>query len=165
MTTTTQDQENFRTTLLQKYQLTEEQLTQLIHQQKPELQQTFPISILRTSELSSLEALVKYLRENKKQSYKKIGEYLNRQPKTLAVTYSQAHKKLPTPFPTRTEYENNRLPFTIFQQPLSILETITHQLHNQELTNSEIATKLGLNQRTIWTLLKRAHHKLHGVHA
>jgi len=156
-------EQTFRANLRETYNITEEQLTQLLYQQQPTLTTTFPLSILRTSELSSLEALVKYLRENKKQSYDEIGRLLNRNPRTLTNTYHNARRKKPQTFATQTEFETQRLSYTIFQQPLSILESVAYHLHTQHFTNAQIARTLNLNQRTIWTLLKRASQKLHGV--
>ena len=136
---------------------------------------TFPISILSTKKISSLEAIVKYLRENKRLSYKKIGLLLHRNSRTLAVTYSVAKRKYPSMFPPEIDAmiansenedtknsitQNNRLPFTIFDNSLSILESICHYLSTQNNSYSEIARLLSKDPRTIWTVCKRAEKKL-----
>ena len=83
------------TILYNRFGITKKKFQEYISQQKllvdirTSLQSSFPIIILRT-ELSGLEAIVKYLRENRQASYKEIGILLKRNPKTLAVTYKIA---------------------------------------------------------------------------
>lgn len=119
---------------------------------------TIPISILCTKKLSSLEAIVKYLRENKKLSYSSIAHLLERNPKTLAVTYRQAKIKYSEEFHIRIE--DKTLPTTIFSKKLSILESICHHLRTQENSYAEIARMLCKDQRTVWTVCHRAEKKL-----
>lgn len=131
---------------------------------KPLLEQenSFPTSILRSEQLSSLEAIVKYLRENKKLQYKKIGELLQRNHKTLAVTYKNAIKKQPAPFASSVEREQERIEFFAFNNKLSVLEAITLFLKKQDKNFSEISRLLGKDPRTIWTVHDRAMKKLGG---
>jgi ribosomal protein S13 len=51
-----------------------------------------PVSIL-SSELSALEAIVKYLKEECEVSYSEIGRLLERDPRTIWTVYARARKK------------------------------------------------------------------------
>ena len=53
-----------------------------------------PISVFQNGKLSSLETIVKYLRENLLLSFKQIGTLTNRNDIALAVSYRNARKKL-----------------------------------------------------------------------
>lgn len=119
------------------------------------LDQSFPILILKT-ELSSLEAIVKFLRENKKYSYKKIAELLKRNPKTLVVSYKIAKKKNPEKFSKYISAHKSRIPFTAFNEKLSILEAICTYLKAENISYSEIARLIKKDPRTVWTVCKRA---------
>ena len=57
-----------------------------------------PISVFNNDKLSSLETIVKYLRENLLLSFKQIASLTNRNPIALAVTYRNAKKKLEAKF-------------------------------------------------------------------
>ena len=121
---------------------------------------SFPISILRNSQLSSLEAIVKYLRENKALSYEEIGKLLSRKPKTLAVTYACANRKFPKRFSSDIASENERIEFSAFKSRLSVLESICIYLRSQNKNYSQIALMLSKDPRTVWTVCKRAEKKI-----
>src|SRR3989344_831535 len=57
-----------------------------------------PISVFKNEYLSSLETIVKYLRENLLLSFRQIGALTNRNEIALAVTYRNAKKKLAEKF-------------------------------------------------------------------
>lgn len=118
----------------------------------------FPLCILNNKVLSPLEAIVKYLRENKKQSYKEISSLLSRNAKTLAVTYSKAIQK--NSEETLVNKDTIYLDFSIFKNDLSILEAVCYFLRSLEKKYSQIARLIGRSQKTIWTVCKRAENKL-----
>src|SRR3989344_3196112 len=57
-----------------------------------------PVGIFDNDALSSLEAIVKYLKEILKLKFSKIGKLLNRSNKTIWTTHSNAVKKMPSSF-------------------------------------------------------------------
>jgi len=125
-----------------------------------DIENTIPTSILRTSKLSSLEAIVKFLRENRNMSYKNIGAALFRQHKTLAVTYNVAKLKNSAPFSKTVEEDNIRIPFAAFDTGLSILESICVYLKSRNNSYIDVARIIGKDQRTVWTVCHRAKKKL-----
>jgi hypothetical protein len=121
---------------------------------------SIPVLILRSPILSSLEAIVKFLRENRGLSYNIIGERLGRNPKTLAVSYAVAHRKMSEPFSKEFDDDDNRIPFNAFSEGLSILEAVCTYLKSLGNSYADIARMLDKDQRTIWTVCKRAEHKM-----
>jgi DNA-binding CsgD family transcriptional regulator len=115
----------------------------------------FPISILKT-QLSSLEAIVKFLRENRKYSYKEIAILLRRNPKTLAVSYGMAKTKRPEKFSKYICASKSRIPLSVFNERLSILEAIITYLRSRDMSYSEIARFINKDPRTVWTVCRRA---------
>jgi hypothetical protein len=143
-----------------KYNISQKEFLTII-EEKQNINNSLPISILNTVKLSSLEAIVKFLRENRGLSYIDVGKLLNRNSKTLAVTYAVAHRKMPELFSKDTDNDTKRIPFTAFSKSLSILECICSYLKNSNPENSyaDIARMLNKDQRTIWTVCKRAERK------
>lgn len=113
-----------------------------------------PVSIF-LKELSGLELLVKFLRENLLYANKDIALLLNRSEKTISQAYIQGQKKYSSPL----HYDQKGLlvPVSIFRErKLSVLETIVSYLkHHFNLTYAEIGQLLHRDQRTIWTVFKR----------
>ena len=56
-------------------------------------EQLIPVSIFRKEKLSPFEAIVKYLKEEKKLNYHQIGALLNRDERNIWTVYSRARKK------------------------------------------------------------------------
>jgi len=121
--------------------------------------QNFPITILKAG-LSSLEAIIKFLKENRNCSYKEIKRLLKRNPKTLAVTYREAKKKLPEKFSKYICANKKRIPYSVFNEKLSILESICTYLKSEKRSYSEIGRLIDKDPRTIWTVCKRAEKKI-----
>jgi len=119
----------------------------------------FPISILK-DKLSSLEAIVKFLRENRKYSYKEIATLLKRNSKTLAVSYAVAKTKKPEKFSKYVCASKSRIPLFIFNEKLSILEAIITYLKSENMSYSEIARFINKDPRTVWTVCKRAEKRM-----
>mgnify|MGYP001569975450 FL=1 len=119
-----------------------------------------PISIFNNDYLSSLENIVKYLRENLLLSFKQIAGLANRNEIALAVTYRNARKKLEAKFVV-TEISPYSIPVSILQdRNLSVLENIVCYLKDTfGLTYHKIAVLLNRDDRTIWTVYNRAKKK------
>ena len=119
---------------------------------------TIPLSILQNN--SSLEAMVLYLKEVLNLRFNDIAELLNRDQRTIWVTYANAKKKK-----ILLDLENISqlyVPLNIFtSRNFSILETIVFYLRtNYALTFNQISELLGKNYRTVWTVYKRALKKI-----
>lgn len=147
--------------VLKKLHISPYELEQYIQQKSAKTRpQSFPIEILKTEPLSSLEAIVKYLRENENKRYKEISRLTSRNETSLPNTYKSARTKkserLQITNPEKT------IPFYIFSKKLSILEAICNHLYSTGLKYSEIGKLIGKDQRTIWTVCNRARKKLGG---
>lgn len=138
-----------------EYNITEQQLTQLLKQKE----ETIPIHIFDNRTLSSLEAIVKYLKENKNLKHSRIAEKLNRNVKTIWATYKKSKQKKIELF---EEKETSiTIPLSLFSdRTLSVLEHITRHLkENYELNYTDIATLLNRSPKTIWTVHNRTRKK------
>jgi hypothetical protein len=101
------------------------------------------------------------MRENKKISYDIIAKLLSRNAKTLAVTYNVAKKKIPKLLDENISLsEQKNIPFKIFDNTLSILESIVKYLHDSGYTYSQIGRMIDKDPRTIWTVYTRVKKKL-----
>jgi hypothetical protein len=118
-----------------------------------------PLSVFQNDHLSSLETIVKYLRENLLLSFKQIASLTNRNNIALAVTYRNSKKKLEAKF--KEEISPYQIPISILKnRKLSVLENIVSYLKdNFDLTYHNIALLLNRNDRTIWTVYQRAKKK------
>ena len=112
------------------------------------------ICIFDNDKLSSLEAVVKYLKENKKLRFSEIASLLNRNDRTIWYTYSQSRKKLQKKFRIIKSYN---LPLSIFKdRKFGVLELVSSYLKEEyKLRYSEIAKLLRRDERTIWTAYHR----------
>ncbi|MGV8171365.1 MAG: hypothetical protein ACP5OA_01595 [Candidatus Woesearchaeota archaeon] len=144
--------------LEKKYNISKKELLSII-EKKQSKEDTIPVSILRSSKLSSLESIVKFLRENRKVSYHNIGKFLDRNPKTLAVSYRIACQKMPEAFDNSVDDDKERIPFTAFTKELSILECICVYLKSSGNSYAQISRMINKDQRTVWTICKRAERK------
>ena len=115
-----------------------------------------PLSVFKNDFLSSLETIVKYLRENLLLSFKQIAALTNRDHIALAVTYRNAKKKMPAKFVE--EISPYAIPVTILQdRNLSVLENVVSYLKDTfDLNYHKIAVLLNRDDRTIWTVYQRA---------
>jgi len=119
-----------------------------------------PISVFNNEYLSSLENIVKYLRENLLLSFKQIAGLTNRNEIALAVTYRNAKKKMEAKFVV-TEISPYSIPVSILKdRNISVLENIAAYLKdNFGLAYHKIAVLLNRDDRTIWTVYQRAKKK------
>ena len=121
--------------------------------------EAIPISVFDNKELSSLETICKYLKENISLSYHEIAVLLNRNDRTIWTTYNNAHKKLEAKFiAAKSEIF---IPISIFtERKLSVLESIAVYLKDERgLTFHQIAVLLNRNDRPIWTVYNRGKKK------
>ena len=117
-----------------------------------------PLTILGKS-LSPLETIVKYLQEDCGLSIQDIAKMLNRSSKTIWQSYhSSIRKNKGLLKPKLTPYF---VPASMLGlRNMSILETIVFSLRkDHELRYHEIAALLKRDDRTIWTIAKRAERK------
>lgn len=111
-----------------------------------------------SSELSCLETIVKYLKENLKLEFKEIGVLFGRSVKTIWQAYNSSKKKYS--FPLVADDFSLTIPISLFKdRSLSILEHIVFNLKGKGMKFSEIARALKRNPRTIWTVYDRAKKK------
>ena len=118
-----------------------------------------PFSIFNSKKLSTLEIVVKYLKENKSLSYHQIALILKRNDRTIWTTYQKASKKYKEKF---SKLEGIEIPVEIFSnRKLSPLESLVHYLKDSlQISLSSIASQLSLSNSTIWTVYSRIKKKL-----
>lgn len=115
---------------------------------------SLPISIFSSS-LSGLQAIVRYLHEEKQLTLTEIATLLNRSPKTIWTSYNQTKNQ---PF----IFSENSLHIDVSKfatRTLSVLETIVMHLTQLGYTNVDVARELNIDPRTTWTIKKRAEKK------
>ena len=117
-----------------------------------------PVTVF-SEELSSLETIVKYLKENLGLKNKEIAKITKRSVKTIYQAYSSANEK------TRKKFEVKEAKYyvpvsALVNRKLGVLESIVKFLkENCELNYSEIGRLLGRDPRTIWTAYRRIREK------
>jgi len=120
--------------------------------------ESLPFGIFSTSKISSLESIVKYLKEVRGLKFSKIAKLLNRSNKTIWVTYTQAIKKMPEPF--GEVRDDVAMPASLIaDRSLSVLEQVVSFAKQLGRTNHETALLLHLDDRTIWSVYDRAKNK------
>ena len=119
---------------------------------------SFPVGIFSNDSLSSLEAIVKYLKEDLKIKFCKIARVLNRSSKTIWATYQKSIKKMPSPFGNVSR--DIMIPAsTISNRNFSTLESVVGFVKDLDYSNHEIGVMLHLDDRTIWTVYDRVKKK------
>ena len=117
-----------------------------------------PIGIFSNDYLSSLEAIVKYLKEDLKLKFCKIARILNRSSKTIWATYQKAAKKLPSSFGNVSR--DVLIPVSaISNRNFSTLESVVGYVKDLDYSNHEVGVMLRLDDRTIWTVYDRVKKK------
>ena len=120
-----------------------------------------PVGVFGNDALSSLEAIVKYMKEDLKIKFSKIAKLLNRSNKTIWATYHNTAKKMPASFadfgPISREI---MIPASAFaDRSFSTLESVVGFIKDLEHSNHETALLLHLDDRTIWTVYDRVKKK------
>ncbi|MEA3429772.1 MAG: sigma factor-like helix-turn-helix DNA-binding protein [Nanoarchaeota archaeon] len=114
---------------------------------------SIPVSIF-TKKLSASESIIKFLREEYKLDYKKIGELLRKKAGPVGVTYRNAKKKFSGKLEVISEHY---IPITVFDSKQTLFESVVKHMHDElDFSFKEIASELGRNYRTVWTIYKRA---------
>ena len=125
---------------------------ELINEVKENIQ--IPLSIFINN--SPLESLVKYLKENIGLNLSEISRLLNRDERTIWITYNNS-KKI-----TRLDLSSKvKVDVVIFSdRKFSVLENLVYYLVKEEnYSLSEISKLISRNYKTIWTLCRRAKEK------
>jgi hypothetical protein len=131
-----------------------------------------PLSIFYAN--SSLQAIVSYLKDFMHLTYSDIARILNRDPRTIWVTYNNA-KKNNSLSKTRhdiacdnvdikeftrinKEFARVNIPLSIFlSRDLSVLESLVFYLKKDyDLSFNDISGLIGKNYQTVWTVYRRA---------
>ena len=112
-----------------------------------------PVSIFN-SKLGILEAVVKYLRENCGLRFVEIGFWLERNPKSIWISYRNAKLK----FSGKLSADHHvKIPIMIFSQEKAPLEALVAYLREHlKLKYSEIAKMLERDNRVVWATYKHA---------
>lgn len=126
---------------------------------KPE-EPLIPVSVFDNNYLSSLEAVVKYLHENKELRLTDIAKLIKRDQRAIGVTYRFASKKMKVML--KAPVSKYELPVLVLaQKKLSVLESIVYYIKkNYGLSYHDIALLIRRNDRTVWTVYNRALRKL-----
>ena len=119
---------------------------------------SIPIGIFENDVLSSLEAIVKYMKESLKLKFSKIAKLLNRSSKTIWATYSKAAKKMPPAF-GQVSAEIMLPVSAVANRSFSTLESVVGFLKDFDYSNHEAALMMHLVDRTIWTVWDRVKKK------
>ncbi len=120
-----------------------------------------PISIFADQNLSALESVCRYLKDEKGLRYSEIALLLNRDQRTIWVTYTNSLKKKEGRLDiSASKYS---IPLSVFQdRRLSVLESICiHLRKRHSLRYTEIARLLNRDERNIWNICDKAGRKLH----
>lgn len=119
-----------------------------------------PISIFTNPNLSALESICRYLKDEKGLRYSEIASLLNRDQRTIWATYTNSLKKTKG----RLDAPDSKytIPLASFKdRSLSVLEAVVHHLKGRySLRYSEIALLLGRDERNIWSIYRKAGRKL-----
>lgn len=136
--------------------LPKETLVDMLISMAPDDGPQIPLSIFHSS-LSPLQATVLYLREHLNYKNKDIASLLNRSSQVIWSTYNNARKQ----DVSLTIDHSQKIPFRpCIRDNLTILEGIVCYLRDERnLRYSEIASLLNRNERTIWTVYRRARQK------
>lgn len=117
-----------------------------------------PVGIFANDVLGSLEAIVKYLKEDLKLKFSKIAKLLNRSNKTIWATYHKSLKKMPSSFGGVSR--RIMIPASaISNRSYSTLESVVGFVKDLDYSNHEVAEMLHLDDRTIWTIFDRVKKK------
>ena len=141
------------------HNLSEEEIKGIFHEisAKPK-EISIPVGIFANDVLGSLEAIVKYLKEEQKLKFSKIGKLLNRSNKTIWTSYHNSIKKMPSSFGAVST--NILIPVYVFTNRLfSTLESLVGFIKDLDYSNHEVALMLQLDDRTIWTVYDRVKKK------
>src|SRR3989338_3345974 len=123
----------------EKYNLSPSEILSLIEEKPISKEILIPVSIFEAENLSALEAVCKYLKEDLDISYSKIALLLNRNSRTIWTTYNNALSKAKGKLAAKEP--KFYVPVSIFRnRNLSVLENLVSYLKdNFNLRYSEIS--------------------------
>ena len=138
----------------ERYNLAPNEILSLLEEKKVSKEILIPVSIFEV-DLSALEAICKYLKEELELSYSKIASLLNRDSRTIWTTYNNAVKKRKEKLSAKES--KFFIPVSIFtDRKFGVLEAIVGYLKdNFNLRYSEIAVLLNRDERNIWAVYSR----------
>jgi hypothetical protein len=113
-----------------------------------------PLSIFRGRELSCLESVIVHLRDDAKLTNVQVSRALGRSIQVCWRTYSNAKKKYSGKLAAVASQHD--VPVSLLRGKLSCLEAVVSYLFSRGLTYSEIARLLNRDDRTVWTVHRRA---------
>ncbi len=125
------------------------QLERFIHDYKRTREITqIPISLF-SGRLAASEVIVKYLKE-KGLSYAEIAKIINRDQRTVWVTYSKAIKKQKQPFPAMKD--ELLIDISIFSTRKPPLHSLISHLVERGYSLKQIASMLNRSYKNIWMI-------------
>ena len=142
-----------------KHLLTEQEIQSLFAESISGPQINLPLKIFNHPSLSGLEVICKYLKDNQQLRYTEIAQLLNRDQRTIWVTYNNSRKKDAKPL--SIQESPYQVPLEVFSdRSKSVLESLVFYLKtNYSLKNVEIAKLIGRDERNIWAIYSKAERK------
>jgi DNA-directed RNA polymerase specialized sigma24 family protein len=142
--------------LKKKYNLHDEEIQKILKDSKKIV--SVPLQIF-SFKLSPLESIVKFLKENMDFNFHEIGKLLNRDERTIWITYNNSLEK--TKKKLKLTEINYLIPVRVFSnRKFSILESLClFLIENYNLEIKEIARLLDKNPSSMWTVYYRAKKK------
>lgn len=121
---------------------------------------SIPVSMFDNAGFSALEAVVKYLHENRGLRLVEVAKLLNRDQRAIGVTYRFARKKM-KPLLKASVSKYSWPASIIANRKLSVLESIVYYIKTTyKLSYHDIAFIIKRDDRTVWTVYTRALKKL-----
>jgi len=141
----------------EQYELSPEQLLDIISGKPKET--SIPITAFNNEKLSSLEIIVKYMKENLSKTYHEIALILRRDDRTIWSTYNNSLDKYKQQF--KAKETAVFIPLAIFSpRKLSVLESLVIFLKdNLGYSFNKISELLIKDYQTIYTTYKRGKSK------
>jgi hypothetical protein len=141
----------------EQYNLSPEQLLDIAEGKTT--QEGIPLTVFSNEKLSSLEIIVKYLKESTGKTYHEIAVLLNRDDRTVWSTYHNSIKKHKSNLDVKPT--NLFIPFSIFSsRKHSVLESLVIYLKEDLGYSFNRISELTLkNYQTIYTTYRRARQK------
>jgi hypothetical protein len=139
--------------LKESYGATEEDILELLSAK--DTKSSIPLQAFSSGVLSTLEAAVKFMKENLGKTFHEIALLLNRDDRTIWSTYRNSTQKLRDQLQIT---DNKRtIPFSIFSsRKHSVLESLIYYLiETYDMSISEIAQTLNKDYQTIYTTYRR----------
>jgi len=148
--------------LKEKYRLNSEDIIELLLNKEliEQSEAKIPVSVFKNNNLSPLETITKYLKEELMLSNHEIAILLNRSDSSIWITYRNASKKLSSSLDIKDSVFN--IPVSVLRKrKLSVLESVVKYLKEKHnMRYRDIGNLLKRDNRTIWTVYHRASKKL-----